>query len=79
MVLVNAAFGLLYVQSWAGTGAVGAQAFALAGVLLGIVAISAGRGPHSEVNDTYHRLMVVTLATGLVALFAPKVRGALQR
>jgi hypothetical protein len=78
-VLVMSAVGLLTGQVWGWAGAVGAQALSLAGVLLGIVAISAGRGPHSELNDTYHRIMVVALATGLVALYAPRIRRALRR
>src|SRR5438876_12372425 len=52
-VLVIASLGLLAGRSWGWSGAVGAQAFSLAGVLLGMLAINAGRGPHSELNDTY--------------------------
>jgi hypothetical protein len=77
-VLVMASFGLLTSRPWGWIGAVIAQAFSLAGVLLGIVAINAGRGPHSELNDTYHGIMVVALALGLGALWVPSIRRALR-
>jgi hypothetical protein len=33
-----------------------------------MVAIAAGRGPHTQLNDTYHRVMVVVLGAGLILL-----------
>ena len=45
-----------------------AHAVALAGVLWGMVAVAAGRGPHTQLNDTYHRVMVVVLGAGLILL-----------
>jgi hypothetical protein len=48
--------------------ATAAHAVALAGVLWGMVAIAAGRGPHTQLNDTYHRVMVVVLGAGLILL-----------
>ena len=77
-VLMVASFGLLASLSWGWSGAVVAQAFSLAGVLLGIVAINAARGPHLELNDAYHRIMVVALSVGLAALCLPSVRRALH-
>jgi hypothetical protein len=49
-------------RAWAA--ATAAHAVALAGVLWGMVAVAAGRGPHTQLNDTYHRVMVVVLGTG---------------
>lgn len=42
---------------------------ALAGVLLGMVALAAGRGPRTASNDLYHRIMLVLIAAGLRMLF----------
>src|SRR4030095_3613275 len=41
---------------------------ALAGVLWGMVAIAAGRGSHTQLNDTYHRVMIAVLGAGLILL-----------
>jgi hypothetical protein len=68
VVLALAAFAVLTRQSWAWAGATGAHAVALAGVLWGMVAVAAGRGPHTLLNDTYHRVMVVVLGAGLILL-----------
>jgi hypothetical protein len=29
-----------------------------------MVAVAAGRGPHTQLNDTYHRMMVALLGAG---------------
>jgi len=57
----------------------GAHAVALAGVLWGMVAVAAGRGPHTQLNDTYHRVMVVLLAATLLLLLTPLGRTSLGR
>lgn len=41
---------------------------AIAGVLLGIWALAAGRGPRTASNDLYHRIMLVLAGMSLVAL-----------
>jgi hypothetical protein len=38
---------------------------ALAGVLLGMVALAAGRGPRTTSNDLYHRIMLILIAVSL--------------
>jgi hypothetical protein len=68
LVLALAAFAVLMRRTWAWEAATGAHAVALAGVLWGMVAIAAGRGPHTQLNDTYHRVMVVVLGAGLILL-----------
>jgi hypothetical protein len=55
-------------KTWAWAAVTGAHAVALAGVLWGMVAVAAGRGPHTQLNDTYHRVMVVVLGAGLILL-----------
>jgi hypothetical protein len=68
VVLALAAFVVLTRRTRAWAAATGAHAVALAGVLWGMVAIAAGRGPHTQLNDTYHRVMVVVLGAGLLLL-----------
>ena len=68
LVLALAAFAVVKRRTWAWAAATGAHAVALAGVLWGMVAIAAGRGPHTQLNDTYHRVMVVVLGAGLILL-----------
>jgi hypothetical protein len=41
---------------------------AVAGVLLGMWALAAGRGPRTASNDLYHRIMLVFAGTSLVVL-----------
>ena len=41
---------------------------ALAGVLLGMAALSLGRGPRTASNDLYHHIMLVLIGASLVSL-----------
>jgi hypothetical protein len=66
-------------KTWAWAAVTGAHAVALMGVLWGMVAIAVGRGPHTQLNDTYHRVMLVLLGTGLILLLTPLGRGSLGR
>lgn len=50
---------------------------ALGGVLLGIAALAAGRGPRTVSNDLYHRVMLVLIGASLIILFFG--RSALNR
>ena len=76
-VLAVAAFAALAQKAWAWAAATGAHAVALAGVLWGMVAVAAGRGPHTQLNDSYHRVMVVLLAATLILLLTPLGRNSL--
>jgi hypothetical protein len=60
-------------------GATVAHGIAIGGVLLGMVALAAGRGPRTETNDLYHQIMLVTLVVGLILLATPAARAALGR
>lgn len=42
---------------------------ALAGVVLGMLALASGRGPRTASNDLYHRLMLLLIGASLVTLF----------
>jgi hypothetical protein len=64
-------------RAW--TAVTGAHAVALVGVLWGMVAVAAGRGPHTQLNDTYHRVMVVLLTATLILLLTPLGRNSLGR
>jgi hypothetical protein len=76
-VLAVGAFAALARKAWAWPAATGAHAVALAGVLWGMVAVAAGRGPHTQLNDSYHRVMVVLLAATLILLLTPLGRNSL--
>jgi hypothetical protein len=58
-------------------GNLGAHAVALAGVLWEMVAVAADRGPQTQLNDSYHRVMVVLLAATLILLLTPLGRNSL--
>ena len=45
---------------------------ALAGVLLGMAALAAGRGPRTASNDLYHHIMLVLIAVSVAILFFAK-------
>jgi hypothetical protein len=64
-------------RTWAWAAVTGAHAVALVGVLWGMVAVAAGRGPHTQLNDTYHRVMVALLAATLLLLLTPLGRTSL--
>ena|SRR5580658_1076296 len=49
---------------------------ALGGVLLGVAALAAGRGPRTASNDLYHRIMLLLIGASLLILFFG--RSALQ-
>jgi hypothetical protein len=78
-VLAVGAFAVFARKTWAWAAVTGAHAVALAGVLWGMVAVAAGRGPHTRLNDTYHRVMVVLLAANLILLLTPLGRTLLGR
>jgi hypothetical protein len=42
---------------------------ALAGVLLGMAALAAGRGPHTASNDLCHRIMLLLIGASFLILF----------
>jgi hypothetical protein len=50
---------------------------AVGGVLLGMAALAAGRGPRTASNDLYHRIMVALAGVALLILFC--ARSALNR
>jgi len=49
----------------------------LGGVLLGMAALAAGRGPRTASNDMYHHIMLALIVTALLLIFF--ARSALNR
>jgi hypothetical protein len=78
-VLAVGAFAVFARKTWAWAAATWAHAVALTGVLWGMVAVAAGRGPHTSLNDVYDRMMVVLLAANLILLLTPIGRTSLGR
>lgn len=76
--LLVASGGLLAGVSWAWAFSAITQAFSAAAVLNGIGRVAAGAGPHSQLNDTYHLVILALLAFGFVALVLPPVHRAFQ-
>ena len=64
-------------KTWAWRVAVAAHVFAVAGVLLGIVAVAGGGAPGDEVNAIYHWVILVVLVVVLAGLLTQGVRAAL--
>ncbi|HEY8597165.1 MAG TPA: hypothetical protein VIL85_01970 [Thermomicrobiales bacterium] len=54
-----------------------AHGFALGGVLLGMAALAAGAGPRTQLNDTYHRIILAVLVIVVSFLLTPTVRMSL--
>jgi hypothetical protein len=76
LLLTLGAFATLTRKTWAWAAATWGYAVALAGVGWGMVAIAAGRGPHTQLNDTFHRVMALLLAAGLILLLTPMGRAS---
>jgi hypothetical protein len=79
LALAGAAITVLLGSRWGWLLAVGAHLLSAVGVLLGIVALNAGRGPRTTSNDAYHLTILTALAVGLMLLATPMVRSALRR
>ena len=77
--LAVGAYAVLARKTWAWPAITAAHAFALGGVVLGMVALAVGAGPSTELNDVYHRVMLAALAAGLALLLTPAGRAALGR
>jgi hypothetical protein len=79
LALFIAAITVLAGSRWGWLATVGAHLLSAGGVVLGIVALNAGRGPRTASNDAYHLAILTALVIGLVLLATPPVRTALSR
>jgi hypothetical protein len=79
LALALAAATVIGGSRWGWAAAVGAHLLSIGGVLLGMAALAAGRGPRTASNDAYHLTIVTALALGLILLATPMARHALNR
>lgn len=79
LVLLGAVYAVLTRKPWSWRAIVTAQAIALGGVVLGIVALAFGEGPNTASNALYHRTMLVLLVGGLLLSPTRIVRTALSQ
>jgi hypothetical protein len=77
--LVTGATALLTAQRWGWQAAMGAHLLASGGVLLGMAALAAGRGPRTASNDAYHLIILAALIAGAAVLATPSARAVLRR
>ena len=79
-VLLIGARGALTGRPWAWDGLVYTHAVALAGVLMGVLALAFGAAETTALNTWYHRTMAALLIAGLAAaLYAPRAATATRR
>jgi hypothetical protein len=79
LALAAAAIALFANSGRAWTAAFAAHAIALGGVLLGVTALALGAGPGTDLNTTYHRVILVALVAVLALLLSPAGRTTLRR
>ena len=51
---------------------------AVAGVVIGMVALAAGAGPRTASNDLYHKIMLALASASLIILLLPAGRAAFK-
>jgi hypothetical protein len=78
LALSFSAFAVLIRVRFAWTAASAANAFAMGGVLLGVVALAVGGGPSTDLNSIYHRVTLVALVAVLTLLVTSTARTALS-
>jgi hypothetical protein len=64
-------------RAWAA--ALAGNLVAIAGVIIGMVALDMGAGPRTASNDVYHRIMLTLGFAAIVILLMPSGRAALRR
>ncbi|HEV8190175.1 MAG TPA: hypothetical protein VGP82_01630 [Ktedonobacterales bacterium] len=74
----GSAFAVIAQKGWAWYAAVGANVFALFGVLLGMWALTSGYGPSTDLSGFYHRMMLAVLVICIVLLLTPAGRAELD-
>jgi hypothetical protein len=79
LLLATAVYAVLTHRAWAWLAATVAHGFAIAGVLVGILALAAGLGPTTTTNTIYHRTILLVLVVGLALLQTRALKAALGR
>ena len=77
--MVVSAVALFTGARWARGMTIAAHVVTCAGILLGIAALAFGKGPQTDANFIYHRVMLVLAAAILVLILTPLGRAALRR
>ncbi len=79
LMLAGSALSIAAYKSWAWEASVIAHIFSIGGVLLGMAALAAGRGSRTELNDVYHRVILIALFIILICLLMPMGKAVLGR
>ncbi len=79
LLLAVSAYAVFARKTWAWWAAISAHIFAVAGVLLGIIALALGSAPSTVANTIYHRVILGVLVVVLVLLATPGARATLGR
>ncbi len=79
LLLTGSAFAVATRKSWSWIASVIAHTFSIGGVLLGMVALALGAGPRTELNDIYHRTILILLIVILIYLITPAGKAVLGR
>ncbi|MBI4287043.1 MAG: hypothetical protein HY671_01285 [Chloroflexi bacterium] len=72
------AYAVFSRRTWAWRSVLAAHSFSIAGVILGMVSLAVGRGPRTELNDVYHRVMLAVLVMMLLFTFTQKAKVSLR-
>lgn len=79
LLLTGSAFAVATRKSWSWSASVIAHTISIGGVLLGMVALALGAGPRTELNDIYHRTILISLVVILIYLSTPAGKAVLGR
>ncbi len=79
LILAGSALSIATYKSWSWEASVKAHIFSIGGVFLGMAALAAGRGPRTELNDIYHRVILIVLVIVLIYLLTPLGKEVLGR
>ncbi len=79
LILAGSALSIAAYKSWSWEASVIAHIFSIGGVFLGMAALAAGRGPRTELNDIYHRIILIVLVVILIYLLTPAGKSVLGR
>ena len=56
-----------------------AHAFAIAGIILGLISLAVGAGPRTKANDLYHSIMLLLIIADSFYLMTEKGKAALKK
>ncbi len=79
LLLTGSAFAIATRKSWSWRASVIAHTISIGGVLFGMAALALGAGPRTELNDIYHRTILIILVVMLIYLFTPVGKAVLSR